>query len=88
LQWVKCSYDSIRGTIVSNWQKQDGKLIFDVQIPVSTEAVFYIPAAQGQIITESEMTIEKAMGVNFIKRQENTAIYKIDSGTYRFEVDN
>jgi len=86
LQWVKCSYDSIRGTIVSNWQKKDDKLIFDVQIPVNTEAFFYIPVAQGQPITESDIPVENAPGVHFVKRQENTAVYKIGSGTYRFIV--
>jgi alpha-L-rhamnosidase len=88
LQWVKCSYDSIRGTVVSNWQKKDGKLIFDLQIPVNTEAYFYIPAAHGQPITESELPIEKAPGVFFITRQEDIAIYKIDSGSYHFVIDN
>ena len=34
LQWVKCSYDSVRGTIVSNWTKKDSEIIFDIQIPV------------------------------------------------------
>ncbi|MHC4131621.1 MAG: alpha-L-rhamnosidase C-terminal domain-containing protein [Planctomycetota bacterium] len=88
LQWVKCSYDSVRGTVVSNWKKQDGKLIFDIEIPVSAEAFVYIPAVQGQIITESEQPVEKAPGVNFIERQEKTVVYKIDSGTYHFVVNN
>jgi len=88
LQWVKCSYNSVRGTIVSNWQKKDGKLIFDVQIPVNAEAFFHIPAAQGQPITESELPIEEAPGIHFITRQESTAIYKIGSGSYHFVIDN
>jgi alpha-L-rhamnosidase len=88
LQWVKCSYDSVRGTVVSNWNKQDGKLIFDVEIPVNSEALFYIPANEGQLITESDIPVEKAVGVNFIKRQEKTVVYKIGSGTYHFIVKN
>ncbi|MHC4187433.1 MAG: family 78 glycoside hydrolase catalytic domain [Planctomycetota bacterium] len=86
LHWVKCSYDSVRGTVVSNWQKQDGKLIFDIQIPVNTEALFYVPAVQGQTITESAQPAKKAPGVQFVKRQDNTAVYKIDSGTYHFVI--
>jgi alpha-L-rhamnosidase len=88
LQWVKCSYDSVRGTIVSNWKKQDGKLIFDIQIPVNTQALFYLPATEGQTITESNVPVEKAPGVHLLERQENTAVYKIGSGTYHFIVKN
>jgi len=88
LQWVKCRYDSVRGTIVSNWQKQGRKLVFDLQIPVNAEAIVYIPCAQGQLITESARPIEKVKGVHFITREENAAIYKIGSGTYHFTVDN
>jgi len=88
LHWVKCSYDSIRGTIVSNWQKEKDKLIFDIEIPVNTEALFYVPAVQGQVITEGTAPAEKAEGVHFIKREEDAAIYEIGSGSYHFVVDN
>jgi alpha-L-rhamnosidase len=88
LQWVRCRYDSVRGTIVSNWQRQGRKLVFDLQIPVNAEAVFYIPTGQGQVITEGTVPAEKAEGVRFVKREENAAIYEIGSGSYHFVVDN
>jgi alpha-L-rhamnosidase len=88
LQWVKCSYDSIRGNVVSNWQKQESKFVFDVRVPVNAEAFVYIPAQRGQLITESDIPVEKVPQVRFIKRQENTAVYEIGSGTYHFIVNN
>jgi alpha-L-rhamnosidase len=88
LQWVRCNYDSVRGTIVSNWQRQGRRLVFDLQIPVNAEAVFYIPVGQGQVITEQTLPAEKAEGVRFVKREETAAIYEIGSGSYHFVVDN
>ena len=43
LQWVNCSYDSIRGKITSNWRKADNSIIMDINIPANTEATVYLP---------------------------------------------
>jgi alpha-L-rhamnosidase len=43
LQWVNCSYDSIRGKITSNWRKNGNSLIMDIEIPVGAEAAVYLP---------------------------------------------
>ena len=44
LTWVKCHYDSIHGRIVSNWQREGGKLTMEVAIPANTTATVYVPA--------------------------------------------
>lgn len=38
LDYVRCHFDSIRGTIVSNWEKQDGSIRYDITIPSNSEA--------------------------------------------------
>jgi alpha-L-rhamnosidase len=43
LQWVNCSYNSVRGRITSNWRKTGDSLIMDIEIPVSTTATVYLP---------------------------------------------
>ena len=45
LKWVKGSYDSILGSIVSNWKHDGGKLTMDVTIPANTTATVYVPVA-------------------------------------------
>jgi len=52
LQWVKCGYDSVRGPIVSNWQKQNGNLCLDIEIPVGSRAEVFIPVEKGKRIFE------------------------------------
>ena len=47
LSWVKCSYDSVSGTITSDWKVEDGKFIWDVTVPAGTTAKAYIPEKDG-----------------------------------------
>lgn len=45
LDWVKCSYDSEHGRIVSNWKRRGKKVIWKVEVPVPATAL--IPSADG-----------------------------------------
>ena len=39
ITWVKCSYTSAAGEIVSNWSLENGKFVLDVTTPASTHVV-------------------------------------------------
>ena len=43
LQWVRCSYESVKGLIESDWKKEDGKFILSVTVPENTEATVILP---------------------------------------------
>jgi alpha-L-rhamnosidase len=43
LDWVKSSYQSVRGKIVSNWKRQGKKLEFEITIPANTRARIVLP---------------------------------------------
>ena len=85
LTWVKCSYDSIHGRIVSNWNREGDKLTMDVTIPINTTATVYVPAKNASGVTESGKPAAKVEGVKFLKMENNAAIYAVGSGTYRFQ---
>jgi len=84
LTWVKCSYDSIHGRIVSNWKRESGKLTMDVTIPINTTATVYVPAKDETSVTESGLPAAKADGVNFLRMENGAAILEVGAGTYRF----
>ena len=44
LSWVKTSYESVRGKIISEWQKDGEKLKLHVRVPVGTSAIVWVPA--------------------------------------------
>jgi len=82
---VKCSYDAINGRIVSNWQRDGGKLTMDITVPANTTATVYVSAKDANGVTESGTPAGKAAGVKFLRMENNSAVYAIGSGTYRFQ---
>jgi alpha-L-rhamnosidase len=85
ITWVKASYDSINGRIVSNWAIQGGKLTMDVTIPINTTATVYVPTQDAAKVTESGKPAAEADGVKFLRQENGSWIYKVDAGSYRFE---
>lgn len=51
LNWVKFSYQSLYGPIVSNWERQNGKLQLNVTVPPNTQAELVLPLTAGQTAT-------------------------------------
>jgi alpha-L-rhamnosidase len=43
IDWVKSTYRSVRGKIVSNWARSGGITIFEIEIPPNTTAIVYLP---------------------------------------------
>jgi len=77
---VKCSHRTIRGSVISNWTKGEGKTEFEITIPPDTTAIIQLPASQGDSFTES--------GKHFpiLARNPESVKMTIGSGSYRFTV--
>jgi len=82
VSWVKCSYSSSYGEIVSNWKIEANEFEWEVTIPPNSTATVYLP---GNNIKEGGMPIEVATGLTFIKNEEGHSVYKLESGNYNFE---
>jgi len=85
LTWVKCSYDSIHGRIVSNWKREGNQLTMDVTIPANTSATVYVPAKDAASVTESGKPADRAEGVKFLRMENDAAVYEVVSGRYAFD---
>ena len=86
LEWVKCSHDSVRGRITSNWKKKEGNLFFEIQIPVNAEATVYLPAQKNSRIFESGKNIEEVAGIQLLHKADGAVICRIGSGSYVLEI--
>jgi pectin methylesterase-like acyl-CoA thioesterase len=84
LTWVKASYDSVRGRIVSEWKKDSARFTLRVTIPANTTATVFIPAASADRVTEGRLPASKAKGVRFLRQEAGQAVYQIGSGRYEF----
>ncbi len=85
LKFARTKYRSIRGDIVSNWQREGDKLAMDITIPANTTATVFVPAKEAATVTESGQPAARAAGVKFLRLENNAAVYAVGSGTYRFE---
>ena len=82
--WVKGSFDSIRGKIVSNWQRDSGKFILKISIPANTTAEVYVPAKSLETVTENGGPAGQSPDVKFLRFENDRAVYAVESGKYDF----
>ena len=85
MQWVKSSYNSMPGRIISNWKRHGEKLTMEVTIPANTTATVYVPAKDAVGVTESGQPASNSKGVKFIRMENGAASYAVGSGTYQFQ---
>jgi hypothetical protein len=85
LTWVKASYDSIRGKIVSSWKRDGDKFLLNVTIPANTTATVFVPAKSTESVTEAGRPAPLSKGVTFLRMENDRAVFAIGSGQFEFE---
>ena len=84
LKWVKATYKSIRGPIVSEWEKDDGAFRYAVIVPVQTTALVYVPATRREAVSFEAPNRSKAIQPTFMRMEGDTAVFSVSSGQYTF----
>ena len=77
LQWVKCSHNSVRGKIVSNWQREGDLLKLDVEIPVGATALVYLPAMAPGRITMNGEVLSKTRDLRFVRAERTNCCFAL-----------
>jgi hypothetical protein len=77
---VKGSYESLYGTIISEWKREGRLFTLNVTIPANTKATVYIPGAAGKrVIANGEPMMTN-------KIYNGAAVVELGSGEYEFVV--
>lgn len=84
IDWVRASYDSIRGTIRSEWKLSDGNFELNVSIPANTTATVYLPTDDSDSITESGESLSLSKHVRVLRTEDRVAVLSVPSGDYQF----
>lgn len=84
LNYVKASYNSVRGIIKSEWHKSADQFNWCVTIPANCSATIYIPADNVSKVWESGKKANKSEGVSFLQMEDGYAVFRIQSGGYKF----
>jgi alpha-L-rhamnosidase len=85
LREVSATYQSVKGPITSSWKNSSTKLLWDIEIPPNAEALVYIKTTSEATVKESGKPASKSKAVQFLRMENDRAVYKIGSGTYHFE---
>lgn len=85
LTWVKASYNSIRGKIVSDWKRNNDKFTLNLTIPANTTATVYVPAKSADAVTESDRPAALSDGVVLLWMENGRAVFAVEAGRYEFE---
>jgi alpha-L-rhamnosidase len=86
--WVNCSYNSVRGKIVSNWKKSDGKLVMNIEIPANTSALVFFPISETSRIESNGISLGKANGISECRIIDGHSSCSVASGKYTFTVND
>lgn len=81
---VHSHYNSMYGTIVSNWEVRDGKLDIEVVIPANTTALLKLPNVRLASVKEGGIGWKEAKGVRLESQQKDTVTFTLEAGTYHF----
>ncbi|MGM9749306.1 MAG: alpha-L-rhamnosidase C-terminal domain-containing protein, partial [Candidatus Cryptobacteroides sp.] len=53
LTFVNCSYNSVNGKIKSNWKKENGRFIYEIEVPKGCKGTVLLPLADGSRKSEN-----------------------------------
>jgi alpha-L-rhamnosidase len=90
LKWVRCSYQSIRGPVVSNWKREGNKFEMEVIIPGGTSALVYVPVkdagsdiikANGEKIFENGKPVKEAT-LKWVRTTGEAVVFAVNTGHY------
>jgi len=84
LAWVKGSYQSVSGLILTEWRRTGTALTMRVTVPANTSATVYVPAQQASDVLEGKTRAAQAEGVTFLRMDNGAAVYQVGSGAYQF----
>ncbi len=85
LTWARVRYESVRGSIVSNWRIDGDRLSLEVEVPVNTMAVVRVPTRDPSSVTESGLPASEAPSVTPLPSESRgAALFEVGSGRYAF----
>jgi alpha-L-rhamnosidase len=90
LSWVKAHTDTVRGRVATAWRRTAEGLVLTVQVPANATAVVHVPASRAGAVAETGLgrrtPAAQAAGVKLLRVTRGSVVYRIGSGSYRFEV--
>jgi hypothetical protein len=79
---------TVRGEAASSWRVVPGGFELDVTVPANSTGLVYVPAGGANVVAEIgqgfHVPAQSAPGVDLVRTEEGTVVYRVGSGKYRF----
>jgi alpha-L-rhamnosidase len=86
LSFASASLQTYYGKVSSEWKKENGKLVLNVEVPPNTTATVFIPSSNADDILESGKKINEMKEISVTDKIDNYVSVKLGSGKYFFTV--
>ena len=87
LSFASASLETYYGKVSSEWKKENGKFILNVEVPANTTATIYIPATSTDDIVENDKKIDLQNGFKLIENKDGYVVVQTGSGKHSFVVN-
>lgn len=84
----KATFESLYGTIVSGWERKDGRIYFSVVIPPNATAKIVLPAGSADKLTLGGLPLTGSRILNKVSIEEGKLVVEAGSGNYLFGMDD
>lgn len=88
MTWAKGYYDSMYGTIRSEWKIEADGITYKISVPANTSATLNLKADSVKNITENGKKIKKVKSIQILPEQNEYIVLQLKSGHYNFKVIN
>src|SRR5262249_53358355 len=79
---ARARFDSVRGPIAVEWERDDARFTLHVSLPPGTSASVYVPTDDATAVLEGGRPARSAAGVSVRDGPGRTALFDIEAGTY------
>lgn len=76
------------GSIKSHWKTDGNRTTINVNIPVNTTALIYLPAHENSKILENNKALKSEKDIEIMKQSDEYTIVSVGSGKYEFTIEN
>lgn len=85
LTFASAEYNSVNGKITSAWKLENEDFILNIEIPVNSGALVYIPVSASSEVYEGDKNVNEISEIEYVKTDGKKKVFKIGSGKYRFK---
>jgi alpha-L-rhamnosidase len=85
LTHVAASWESLYGTVSSEWRRSTDHFELTVEIPANTSATVRLPNRDNHPVSESGVPLAQAEGVSYLGQEDGCTVVDIVSGRYFFK---